>query len=232
MPTPWVVCTSPPQLSKVNTYFSMGMVGVGGQRNYILSAHHGEVLRAFPSGSGLGAPTPLRGAVGHPQACRIRESTLVRLVFLFRCSAFIVLILCFLSFSVKSFAWTPRILGCGAPSLFLSKRREVFHPFFLPSALTNRFNMLSLYLLLEAIEFNLRPLRISPLVRHVADWTLPHSIHTSNWRRRGGRVCGGRRGWRRAGWEDGLHFIQRWRGEDGLRCFGDGERDDGAGTFL
>ena len=45
-------------------------------------------------------------------------------------SAFIVIILSF-SFSVKTFAWTPRILGCGASSLFLSKRREVSQPFFL-----------------------------------------------------------------------------------------------------
>ena len=61
--------------------------------------------------------------------CRIRESTLVRLrsssssSLPLRRSAFIVIILCFLSFSVKSFAWMHGIVGGGAPSLFLSKEK-------------------------------------------------------------------------------------------------------------
>ena len=53
----------------------------------------------------------------------------------------------FSRFLVEGFTWTPRALGNGAPSLRFSRSErgsfEVSPPFFLLSALTNRFNLLS-----------------------------------------------------------------------------------------
>ena len=130
------------------------------------SAPHRRCARLPPAVRSRLPPAPLSG-------CRIRESTLVRLLSSLRRSAFIdryryISYLLSLGFLVKSFAWTHGILGSGAPSLFLSKRRDVSPPFFLLGArlLAYRFNCVCLYLLhssVIAIRFNLRPLRISPL---------------------------------------------------------------------